>query len=215
MKKINEPIKYYISKFDSPIIIESPNRFKMTLALMLELKSNYWKLTDKGHFETEDGKKVTYQMIKEIIDIPPYTISKILKDIKESRTVGYTGGVTAKEKKHCKLNRLVKIAFEMVNDCFLREIDSHYWEDDFEQEMKRHGVDIEDEEQMDLYCLKNKNKLKKRYDIIELPDWYKNSFPECSRQTMNRDFSVLNDVGCLIEYIPETKEYEVQNPWQF
>lgn len=81
--------------------------------------------------------------------------------------------------------------------------------------MKCHGVDTEDEEQIDLYCLKNKNKLKKRYGIVELPDWYKNNFPECSRQTMNRDLSVLNDVGCFIKYNPERKEYEVQNPWQF
>lgn len=213
MKKY-EAIDYNISKLDSPIKIYHPNRLKLTLAIMLETKSNHWKMTKDGQLFTEDNVKVTYQTIKQIVDIPPYTVSKILKDMKESRTLGLSGGVTAREKTLCKLNRLVEIVFGMCNDCFFREVYPHYYDDDFMQEAQKHGVNMDDEEQIDCYCLKQKKKLKQRYEIVELPEWYRDRFPQCSRQTMKRDFAVLNDMGCFIKYNPETREYQVQNPWQ-
>lgn len=208
-----KPIDFYSSSFDFPITIEHPNRLKLALVIMLEMKCNNWYLSDQNYLMTEDHKKVTCRMIKEIVDIPPYTISKILKDIKKSRTLGFSGGVSAREKTLCKLNRLVEIAIEMRNDSFLSEMEWHYFDSDFKQETKRLRLDIEDEEQIDRYCIKNKQTLKKRYGIVELSDWYKNRFPECSRQTMKRDFSVLNEIGLFITYLPETKEYQVQNPW--
>lgn len=213
MKSCNS-IQYHTCKFDNPIVIANPNLLKLTLAMMLEMKADSWRFADRNELLTEDGGKVTYSLIREILDIPNHKICKIKRNMYESRNAGVTGGKTAKEKTLCKLNRLVEIAYDMQNDCFLREMERHCFEPDFAQEMKNAGVDIDDETQMDEYCMRNRNALKKRYGIVELQDWYKERFPECGRQTMKRDFDVLNDVGCRIQYDQKAGEYRVENPWQ-
>lgn len=207
-------IEYHTCKLDSPVRIENPNRFKLMLALALEIKAGSWRMEETGGLVTEEGDKVTYSMIKDIINIPPYTVSKILRDLRISRKLGFYGGKTAREKTLCKLNRLVFMAFEMRNDVFFREIYEHYWDDDFLEEAKKCGLDPEDEEQLDRFSLQNRSNLKQKYGIVELADWYKDSFPFCSRQTMKRDLDMLNEIGCQIRFMPETREYRVVNPWQ-
>lgn len=216
---MNEPIIYHCTLCDEPIIIQSSDRLLLALILMIEIKSNHWKFNEAGRLYAEkEEERITYLRLQEILELPEYTISRLIQDIKRAKNLEFCEGKNIKEKALCKLNRLVKIVFEMTNNNYREFIEEKLWDSDFEEKLalsaKQEGYEWEDYYQQRKFLKKHKDEFCRQYEIIGLAEWYHSVFPKCSRQTMKRDFDVLNQTGTiLISYSKVENEYRVVNPW--
>lgn len=216
---MNLTITYHCTLTDEPIILYNPDRLLVAVLFVLESKVNHWEFDEKGYLQSiTEQKRISRVELKSILEIPDYLITRVLQDIRNARRFGFDGGRTVKEKTFCKLNRLVKLTFEMQNDRYLNAMEERIWDYDFEVEMRKMAekeqYDWEEYSDQIHFFKKHKLEFCRKYEIVGLAQWYQKTFPTCSRQTMKRDFDVLNETGSIsIRYIKEDDEYDVINPW--
>lgn len=208
---------------DCTIEIKEPNKTKYELLFILEITINKWYLSEDGVLYENDllfgNSIIEYEEIAErIIDLPKYTLRGIFKTIIEYKKIkALYGNSDNGDMKYKKIKRLLTIETQFVNfddfdfvcenDCLRDHVGLYeYWWDISDM---CYMYDIDEKE----FYYKNLKELKKKYNLLGLAEWYKENFPECSRQTMLKDFKILNDIGCIFEYDEKKKMYKSYSLW--